>query len=917
MRDSRFIIGIDLGTTNIAVTYVNTYDEHKIIKNFKIPQFSVPGEVAESELLPSFCYFPDKKLLPDSMLLPWKNDMDYAVGIFARDYGSAIPNRFISSVKSWLCHAGVNRKGKLLPWGSQLENILKSPVEITSYYLEHIRRAWDCKFSKLRDLHGNQCVLADQQIVITIPASFDETARELTVESAKKAGYKNIALVEEPLAAFYCWLDYNSKNWAEIIQPSENVLIVDVGGGTCDFSIIEMSETGTLVRTAAGNHLLLGGDNIDIAIARNIEQEWKTKLAPGEWLTLCQKTREAKEKLLSSEEQSIDVTLLSQGSSVVGNVKKYRLDRSLLEKLIIDGFFPVISKNTSAPKRKSGIQTMGLPYVSDPALTKYLLQFLKYANKVSSLGKGSDASEGLLKPDKVLFNGGSMIPDIIRTQVMSAIKGWFSGEETEINELTSRNLSLAVAYGASYYAKTRRGEGVKVKSGTVLSYFLKVSHDTEKKDKFVCIMPRGIDESVKITSPLRFKLAANCKVQFPLYSTATRLNDKPGDVINDDEELTPVSSLMSVLRFGKTEKQELEAEIAAELTETGVLKIWLQSKVSHHKWPLNFDIRLLVEKVDQVDRSGLIIDEDKVSQVCEHIKGVFDSNTVTASSTVKDIEKILDLPKNQWPLHVLRSFADLLLSLPPESLKTPQKEAKWLNLCGFCLRPGFGDPEDELRLKKAWKLWFQGVHSPNNPQVSAEWWVFWRRVVSGLKSGHQRSIYDVLSKEICLKGVYSNKAKTGIQAKTEMWRCMGALEQLPPKQKITLGELLLSRINKFDSFDYWVLARLGARHLFHAPINNVVQGNIASKWIDVLIKHKSGNKAIMQDKLFAISHMAALTGDRAIDITTEHLNAALNYLNIHKAPEQWIKHLQSIREESIQEQSKILGDSLPLGLKII
>jgi hypothetical protein len=276
---------------------------------------------------------------------------------------------------------------------------------------------------------------------------------------------------------------------------------------------------------------LLGGDNIDIAVARIIEKEWGTRLSQGEWLTLCQKTRDAKEKLLSTELEAVDVILLSQGSSVVGNVKKYKLERALLEELIVNGFFPVISSDTPAPQKKSGIQTMGLPYVADPALTKYLLHFLKYANNVS-LHKDSDVHNGLLKPNKVLFNGGTMIPDIIRKQVMNAIYEWFF-EPEEIVELSSRGLSLAVAYGASYYARTRRGEGVKVKSGTVLSYFLKVSGNAEKKESFVCVMPRGTDENIKISTSRSFSLAANCKVQFPLYSTATRLGDAPGDVIND------------------------------------------------------------------------------------------------------------------------------------------------------------------------------------------------------------------------------------------------------------------------------------------------------------------------------------------------------------------------------------------------
>ena len=740
-------------------------------------------------------------------------------------------------------------------------------------------------------------------------------ARELTVESAKIAGYKNINLLEEPLAAFYSWLDYNSTEWADIIKPREKVLIVDVGGGTCDFSMIEMSEEGTLVRTAAGNHLLLGGDNIDIAIARIIEKEWKTRLSQGEWLTLCQKTRDAKEKLLSTEQEAVEVVLLSQGSSVVGNVKKYRLNRVLVENLIVDGFFPVISNETSPPQKKSGIQAMGLPYVADPALTKYLLHFLKYANKVS-LVKDNNALNGLLKPDKILFNGGTMIPDIIRNQIMNVIQEWFSGLE-EITELSSRDLSLAVAYGASYYARTRRGEGVKVKSGTVLSYFLKVSGNADKKDSFVCVMPRGIDENVNIATPLSFNLAANYKVQFPLYSTATRLGDAPGDVINNDEELSSVSNLMSVLRFGKAEKKEIKAKIVSELTETGVLKIWLQSKESHHKWPLNFDIRLLSAEEDETGAGdSIIIDSGQIVKACDLINNAFMSNIDCVASISKDIEKLLDLPKNQWPIHALRSFADSLLNIQYESLKTPRKEAKWLNLCGFCLRPGFGDPEDELRLKKAWKLWYQGMNNQNNPQVVAEWWVFWRRVVSGLKSGHQRSIYEILDKIICPKGIYSNKVKAGIQAKNEMWRCLGALELLPVKRKVALGVILLSRKSKLEAFDYWVLARLGTRHLFHAPVNNVVPGNIASKWLDILIEHNA-NKAMLQDKLFALSRMAALTGDRTIDVDAKHLSATLKFLEVHKAPEQWIKHLKSVRKESIQEQSKILGDSLPLGLSIV
>lgn len=916
MHKSRFIIGIDLGTTNIAVTFVDTYEKERGIRLFRIPQFIAPGEVNESELLPSFCFFPDKKLLPDnSMNLPWMNKMDYAVGVYGRDYGSAIPNRFVSSVKSWLCHAGVNRKGKMLPWGSQLENILKSPVEITSYYLDHIRKSWDHKFSKIKDIDGNSCNLIDQQVVITVPASFDETARELTIESANKAGYKNICLLEEPLAAFYSWLDNNGADWEKIIHPGENILIIDVGGGTCDFSMIEMNNDGVLSRTATGSHLLLGGDNIDIAIARKIEQRWNIKLSSGEWLTLCQKTREAKEKILSSDIDEIDVVLLSQGSSIVGNIKKHILKRSFLEELIIDGFFSKIPKNSDAPVKKSGIQTMGLPYEPDPILTKHLLHFLKYALKVSQINSTEISSDSLLKPDKILFNGGTMIPEIVRKQIIDVVTDWFLDGKV-IQELQSKDFSLAVAYGASYYARTKRGEGVKVKSGTALSYFLKVSSGSENSDNYVCVMPRGTDENARIVTPKNFKLGANKKVQFPLFSTATRLNDTTGSMLNTDEELSFVSSLQCVLRFGKTVEKEIKAKIVSELTETGILKIWLESKESNHKWPLNFDIRLLSveDSIDSSDNS-IVLDAGQVSDVCKMITDTFNSNSDDYVSIIKRMEKSLELSKNKWPLHVLRSFADSLLSIPYETLIIPKKEAKWLNLCGFCLRPGFGDPEDELRLRKIWKLWFKGMNNPNNSQVVADRWVFWRRVVAGLKSGHQKSIYQALYKVISPKGVYANKIKSGIQPKTEMWRCMGSLELLPSAQKTTLGKLLTSRKTRLESFEYWVLARLGARHLFKAPTNHVLPAKTVINWLESLIDTNTP-KGVLQDKLFTVFRLAALTGDRSIDIEPQILTKSLEFLKNNNAPAQWSNHLQNVKKESILEQSRILGDSMPLGLKI-
>ena len=916
MQYSKYIIGIDLGTTNIAVTYIDLEEEIRETKPFRIPQLCAPGEIDSNELLPSFCFFPDKKLIAErSTDLPWKTKIEYSVGIYARNHGSAMPNRFISSVKSWLCHAGVDRRKPILPWGSNISELQKSPLEITSYYLNHIKEAWDHKFSKIKDVYGNKSLLADQQVIITIPASFDETARELTIEAAEKTGYRNIKLLEEPLAAFYSWLDKENDNWTEYIKPGNRVLVMDVGGGTCDFSIIEMDDKSILSRTAAGNHLLLGGDNIDIAIAQNIEKEWGKKLTHGEWLTLCQKTREAKEKLLSLNIESVEVVLLSQGSSIIGNSRKAVITKESILELLNDGFIPDISVNSSAPTLKTGLQTMGLPYVSEPALTKHLLQFLRYSYQITKKINPDlkENENNILYPDKILFNGGTMIPGMVRDKIKNVVNGWFPDQDIE--ELKSRNLSLAVSYGASYYGRTKLGDGVAVKSGTALSYYLQVD-DRKDSNGFLCIMPRGIDENSDQVTDKVFKLAANKKVRFPLYSSATRIGDKTGDIITDDEELTFVSSMETVLKYGKMQEKNIRSGIHSVLTETGVLKVYLKSLESNHKWPLNFDTRLITENISETGNVNnlVVIDQNKIDEACNRIAEYFNIGK-NNENLVKQIEDIIELKKKEWPLQCLRKFADVLIAISYDTLKLPVKEAKWLNLTGYCLRPGFGDPEDGIRLKKIWNIWYRKMTNKNSSVVVSEWWVFWRRVISGLNNGHHRTIYQELSKELCPRGKYIQNIKTGIQVKTEMWRCYGAAELISPQHKVEIGKVLLGHVNKLEPYEYWVLARLGNRHLFHAPGNNMVPVQNVQKWLNKIINSKHSSRSL-GDKLFSVLCMARMTDNRALNVDEKTLKESLECLKKNKASVNWIEHLKKVKKDTVAEQGKIAGDSIPLGLTL-
>ena len=916
MQKSRFIIGIDLGTTNSAVTFVDTESENKGIQLFKVPHFSAQGELEEFILFPSFCFFPDKKTTNfRSMRFPWeKHGGDCFFGVFARDFGATVPNRFVCSAKSWLCHSGVDRRGKILPWGGSDKEILSSPLEITSHYLEHIKNAWNYRLGKLKDKSGSKCLFTEQSVVITIPASFDETARELTIEAAKNAGYKNINLLEEPLAAFYSWIDQNSSTWKDNIKDNERVLVIDIGGGTSDFSIIEKTESGSLVRSAAGTHLLLGGDNIDIAIARKVETFWNITLSHGEWLTLCQKTRQAKEELLSSDLNEIDIVLLSHGSSIIGNSKRYSLKKNELESLLLEGFFPLIPADSPAPAKKTAIQKMGLPYEPDPSVSGHLLYFLKYAYRVCENKNDKDSKTyQVLFPDKVLFNGGAMIPAILRNRILKMLRTWFNNEN--VFELDSRDLSLAVSYGASYYGRTKRGDGVKVKTGTNRSYYLKIADKgAEKhKEKLLCVMPRGIDESVKIETPGSFKIETNKAVAFPLYSSSVRINDKAGDFINENEEMSFVSSLKSLLKYGKNhERKELRSEVVSDFTETGILKVSLKSLDSDHVWPLSFDIRLISSDLEESTvTSDVVVDYALVSK-CKRILNSFFCGYNKNGNIFREMEEILDLSKDCWPLHLIRSFVDELLKVNYKELISPEKEARFLNICGFCLRPGFGEPEDEIRLRKVWAIWYNGMNNPNNSQVAAEWWVFWRRVVSGLKAGHQIAIFQELNKQIVPKGVYQSKIKIGLQPKIEMWRCLGALELLPENQKILTAEILISRSRKLESYEYWVLSRIGARKLLHAQSNNAVNPKPVEKWVKNLLDNM--DKSNLAEKYFCLSKLAALTQDRALNLGQGIINESLKFLKENNAPSHWIAHLESVQEDDSQELTKTLGDSIPLGL---
>jgi len=908
LHESRFIIGIDLGTTNNVVSYVDRNAVEKEVLDFPVMQNIAAAELDFFSALPSFCYLP----LPhekegEALNLPWRGDKSFVCGVYARNHGSGIPERFIGSAKSWLAHKGVDRLASILPWGSEIpiEDKL-SPVVVSRIYLNHIREAWNHKFGKLKNKDGNLSTLEESQVIVTVPASFDEAARELTVKAAKDAGYKHLTLLEEPLAAFYAWLTKND-NWDEQISEEDNILIVDIGGGTSDFSLIKYEKGANLRRTAVGNHLLLGGDNIDITLAKTVETQLRKKLNSREFSILCQRCRQAKEELLDpNDKEEVSIAVSTGGSSLVGGTLTGKLTKKEVLNIIMDGFYPLIPADSPLPDRKSGIRDLGLPYEKDPSICAHLLSFLK---------KASNDSE-LVIPDKILFNGGSMIPEILRLRIIDLLNSW---SDKVVIELPSWDLDRAVATGAGYYGLVRYGEGVRVQGGIARAYYLEIS--AKDSNQLICIMPRDTNEGIiKELSGMRFKVQTNSALRFPVHSSATRLHDKLGDQLIERDEISELPPLITSLQYGKN-KQLIEVEVNALLNETGTLEVWLNSVSSDHRWQLKFDMRALHNQSDDAQKanslnqgSAILVSDDQMQQAKEAIHKVFIHASEKPGKLIKALEKIFEINRNQWSLQLIRQMADWLLELKDQARKSSSLEARWMNLTGFCLRPGFGDTTDDFRIKQLWNMWFQGPSSKTDAQVSAEWWVLWRRIAGGLNGGRQEQVAHTLMKSVMPNDSYKKNTKHGNQDKMESWRCLASLERLPIKMKRRVSNILTGRISKLEDYEIWTLARLHARHLFYAPLDLTTPQKDASFTAKLLKEAKQGKVGPMT--LFALSRIGAMTGNLALDLNDILRSEIIEYMENQDAQESHIKHLREIAEDSAEDAKQLLGDSLPIGLQL-
>lgn len=613
---SEFIVGIDLGTTNSALAYGESADasEHPRIEVETLPQLVNPNEVADRTLLPSFLYIPGELDFPKgSLSLPWDAEPKFVIGELARKRGAENPGRLVASAKSWLSYAAANRTAPILPWQAPEEVSKLSPVEVSSLYLQYLRTVWEVHHAA----DGKSKALAEQDVLLTVPASFDEEARELTRRAAEQAGLQNVTLLEEPQAALYAWLESQGDGWRKRIKVGDLVLVCDVGGGTTDFSLIAVSEEHgdlALRRIAVGDHILLGGDNMDLALARLLQQRLEAggqRIDTFQLQVLWHQCRAAKEHLFAHpKSQKQDVTLLGKGRKLVGGTIKTELLREDLDRVLVGGFFPKVESNEMpARQRRIGFQELGLPYAADAAITKHLARFLsQQAQNSPDAGNIRRGRSGLACPTHVLFNGGVMKAEVLRGRVVEVLNHWLTAEGFEAlggaNVLDAPDLEHAVARGAAYYGRARRGRGVRIRSGASRTYYVGIESampavpGMEAPLKALCVVPFGMEEGTEATVPNReFGLVVGEPAEFRFLSSTIRKQDHVGDLLeNWGGEIEELSPLEVTLTLDGRQGAVLPVRLESRVTEIGTLELWCVSSDGADRWKLELNIR---EKSEQ------------------------------------------------------------------------------------------------------------------------------------------------------------------------------------------------------------------------------------------------------------------------------------------------------------------------------
>lgn len=927
---SRYSVGIDLGTTHCVIARGDPAARpvRDAVDLLPVAQLRAAGEVIESTLLPSFLYLPGAHELPEgSTDLPWGPAPEGVVGEMARRRVVDAPDRVVHSAKSWLTHEGVDRRRAFLPRSpAELERRV-SPVEASAAYIRHLARAWDHNVAR-----GDKALALERQdILLTVPASFGEAARQLTVEAARVAGLSRLHLVEEPQAAFYSWLASQGTGPAleKALEGLSLIMVVDVGGGTTDLTLIRVTrdEEGEpkLERVAVGEHLMLGGDNMDLALAALAEPRLTAqgrRLDGRAWQALGQSCRVARETLLAERApEAASVVIPGRGSRLIGGQLRAELSRDEVIEAVLDGFFPLVHADAKVQERQGiGLKEWGLPYAHDVAVTRHVAAFLRRYRKETKDQTPLDA---------VLFNGGVLNAPRVAERLMEVIRSWTPKGGTPPRELASRSLDLAVALGAAHYGLVRRGMGLRILSGLPNAVY--VGLEVRKKRRggrkrvrraAICLAPRGLQEGETVELKDRpLKLMVGQDVAFPLYTLRGK-GGSLGDVrtVGDPrlEALPPVRA-----RLPGSGRRLIPVTLEATLTEVGTLEVVAVGQGKEKdRFQLEFDMRSQsdtdegVTEVDAVEIGAL--DPENVDQAVETLQGYFTDNADPPRwKLVPRLERTLKSKRDNWPLHTVRRFYDEALR-PDKAyyLAPPELQGAWYNLTGFCLRPGFGFVGDENRMELMLTVLNAGCRVWD-PRVRAEWWVLWRRVAGGLDRKTQEGLFTSLMMALGLakKGTPPEVPPQSAQETAQIWMLSASLERVAIRAKADLGEAVLNGLESGHDVPQWLwcLGRLGARVPVHGGIETVIPTDRVEAWIERLLAFEGSYKDRVALALMLLSRR---TDDRSRDIDEALRAKVVERLEGLNATSTWITMVQEVVEKE-QLDTSVLGESLPPGLRLV
>lgn len=953
----RFIIGIDLGTSSSALSWIDTLSEEPKPQVMDIVQLDSPSSTIRQTTLPSFLYLPtpleqqsigetNKAVFGEhgepqvSPTEPSSEIPEYVAGAIALIMSSDTPERVVHSAKSWLCHRGIDPEALFLPWGSSSVSSEEkwSAVQTCAAYLAHLRANWNQQMAQFEQDYR----LENQQVIITVPASFDEVAQALTRQAAILAGLSaQVRLLEEPQAAFYHWLESHPHQLEVLRNDSDSsafhILVCDIGGGTTDFSLFQVSPSSSIdpnnstfpqiERLRVSDHILLGGDNIDLTLAHQLEQRLKSQgieLSTKQWSALVHQSRAAKESLLNqtaetSNQRVFRIVLPAEGRSLFADSISIEVEKELLESVVLEGFFPFVEGSARPGQQKSGFSELGLPYAGDSAITRHLAAFVDS------------------KPiDAVLYAGGTLIPKFLRERLTEQLTRWNTDKSPTV--LENQNLSLAIAKGAAYYGYLQRTKQQLIGGGYPHCLYLEIKHKNfYTQPKAVCLLKQGaLPGQIFELEGQNFQVAVGRPVRFQAWYSNYR-HDQVGDVVElNGHEFKPLTTLHTSLDLLESEKNPVSAfidvKLISSINELGILEITCHSlkhgSPDEQCWLLELSLQRSdtssVEDSQEPNQPSVACEDGSVSpELMEKARALIQvhygkqhsqqkPNPKQASSPqrlLKELEGLLSRPRADWGAELLRGLWPSLNQGLTKRSRSLQHETSWLTLAGFCLRPGFGDELDPFRIDELWRTFELGLFFPKESSAQIQWWIMWRRVAGGLNQARQSALWQSVQPQLNKKDGNS----------PELLALGASLERISEGQKIELGNRLVRLLAKDKTPAYaqiaWAFGRLSSRVPLYSGPEHTLAPEVIWKWFERL-KVLDWTSPSRQPLQGAFTKAARIAGDRYLDLTNAQRQAVAEKLRVSGAGTSLIEPLEKYIPADRQDAVALFGETLPLGLRL-